>query len=48
MSPPPMRNALVFDINWVTPVFGRAVRHLDEVYLQNVVESGTVLFVVPC
>ena len=54
---PPMSYALSFDINWVTgvqvsrshsPVFVLAVKHLDGLYLQNVVESRTVLFVVSC
>ena len=46
-----------FDINWVTvvqvsrsrsPVVDLAVRNLDKVYLQDVVETRTVLFVIPC
>ena len=57
MSPPRMSNALLFDKNWVTvapvsrshsPVFDLAVRQMHEVYLQNVVEPRTVVFVVPC
>ncbi len=51
MSPPHMSNVLLFDNNWVTvaqvsrshsPVVDLAVRHLHEVYLQNVVEPRTV------
>ncbi len=51
----PMSYALSFDINWVIvvwvsksrwPVLDLAVRYLDEVCLQNVAESRTVLFAV--
>ena len=46
-----MSNALLLDNNWVTvarvsrshsTVVDQAVRHFDEVYLQNVVEPRTV------
>ncbi len=48
MSPPSMSYALSFDINLVTVVqvsrphslaFDLALRHLQKVYLQNVVET---------
>ena len=54
---PPKSQALLFDINWITvvqvsrshsPVFDLSVTHIDEVYLQNVVEFRTVQFVVSC
>ena len=54
MSPPPPSHelCLVIDINWITvtqvsrshsPVSDLTVKHADEVYLQNLVESRTLL-----
>ncbi len=57
MSPPSRSYALSFDINFVNVVqvsrshslaFDLADRHLEEVYLPNVVETRTVLFAVSC